>query len=65
MIAITVVAVIVSSLATLVTPVIIGHTIDTYISTKNYDGIFFFSVILFVIFILGSLASYIQTKSMG
>ncbi|MDD5377420.1 MAG: ABC transporter ATP-binding protein [Candidatus Gracilibacteria bacterium] len=61
----TVIAVIVSSLAALVTPIIIGHTIDTSISTKDYNGILFFSMILFAIFVIGSLANYLQTKSMG
>lgn len=62
---ITGIAVIFSSLATLVIPVIIAHTIDTYIAVKDYHGILINSAILFWIFIVGSTASYIQTKSMG
>ncbi|MDD2745769.1 MAG: ABC transporter ATP-binding protein, partial [Candidatus Gracilibacteria bacterium] len=62
---ITGIAVIFSSLATLVIPVIIAHTIDTYIAVKDYHGILINSAILFGIFIVGSTASYIQTKSMG
>ena len=61
----TVIAVIVSSLTTLVTPIIIGHTIDTSIANKDYNGILLFSTLLLVLFIIGGLASYIQTKSMG
>ncbi len=64
-IAFTTVAVITSSLATLVAPIIISHTIDTAISSKDYQGILLYSALLFVIFVIGSLASYLQTKSMG
>lgn len=51
-IALTSVTVIISSIATLLTPVIIGHTIDTSIAEKDYDGILFFSGLLFVIFVI-------------
>lgn len=64
-ITLTSVTVIISSLVTLVTPIIIGHTIDTSIAHKDYNGILLFSGLLFVIFVIWSLASYIQTKSMG
>ena len=64
-IAITSIAVLMSSLATLLAPIIIAHTIDTYIPTGDYSGILMYAGLLFVIFLVGSFASYIQTKSMG
>lgn len=62
---ITIFAVIVSSLATLIAPIIMSHVIDTSILEKDFSGILYFSVILFVIYLIGSLSSYIQVKSMG
>lgn len=62
---ITLSAVITSSLSVLIAPIIIAHTIDTYIQNKDYHGILVNSGILFVIYIIGSLASYFQTQSMG
>ena len=65
LVAITVVAVITSSLATLLAPIIIGHVIDVYIASKDYQGILLYSGLLFIIFTIGSFASYTQTKTMG
>lgn len=64
-IAITSVAILVSSTASLVAPMIIGHVIDTYVASRDYAGILTFSAMLLVIYLLGTVASYIQTKSMG
>jgi len=64
-IAITSVAILISSTASLVAPMIIGHVIDTYVASRDYAGILTFSAILLVIYVLGTVASYVQTKSMG
>lgn len=63
---ITFIAILLSSWATLLTPIIISRTVDDYIvTTQNYSGILMNSAILLVLFILGWIASYIQTKTMG
>ncbi len=64
-IAITLGAVILSSIASLLTPMLVSHIIDTAIATHDFMGIILFSGILFVIFLIGAAAGYIQTKSMG
>jgi ATP-binding cassette subfamily B protein len=59
------IAILVSSATTLIVPVIIAHIVDVYLVHKDWDGIVFFSSILFVIFIIGLIAGYIQVKTMG
>ena len=59
------VAILVSSAAALLTPIIIGHTIDTYIRVKDYSGVFFYSAVLFVIYLVWLFTSYTQIKTMG
>lgn len=51
--------------ATLLGPVIIGHTVDTFIRTKDFHGVLVFSALLFVVYALGSVASYTQITVMG
>ncbi|MDD2487701.1 MAG: ABC transporter ATP-binding protein [Candidatus Gracilibacteria bacterium] len=62
---ITLIAVIFSSLSVLIAPVIIASTIDTYIKSKDYNGILINSAILLLVYIVGSYASFVQTKTMG
>jgi len=57
--------ILINSLLSLVAPLIIGHTIDTYISYKDYHGLLVFSGILFVVYIGVLITSYLQTKLMG
>lgn len=49
----------------LVAPIIVGITIDNSIAQKEYSGILTASVILFVLFFIGFIASYFQTRLMG
>jgi ATP-binding cassette subfamily B protein len=46
-------------------PYIMGHTVDNYIVTKQYDGVIKFSIILFVIYLFALVSSYTQTMLMG
>jgi len=46
-------------------PYIMGHTIDNYIMTKQYNGVIKFSAILLVIYLLALVSSYTQTMLMG
>jgi ATP-binding cassette subfamily B protein len=46
-------------------PLIIAHTIDTYVRTKQYAGVLKFSGILLGIYSLALVSGYLQTKIMG
>ncbi len=59
------VAIFFSSAATLIVPIIIGHTVDVYIQNKNFHGVIMFSLLLTVVYIIGLIASYVQVKTMG
>ncbi len=49
----------------LMAPLIFGYTIDTYVQTKQYQGIFNSAVILLAIYLVAFVASYLQTRLMG
>jgi ATP-binding cassette, subfamily B, bacterial len=58
-------AVVVSSLAGLLGPLIIAHTIDTYIRAGNFDGVLRFAGLLIVLYTAAFVATYVQTQTMG
>jgi ATP-binding cassette, subfamily B, bacterial len=58
-------AMLVSSGATLVGPVIIGRAIDSYIRLKDSRGLLLSSVLLLAIYVIGVVASYTQIRTMG
>jgi ATP-binding cassette subfamily B protein len=64
-IAIAFVAIIVSSAVTLVSPLIIAHTIDTFIAVRDYSGVLLWSGLLFAVYLVGLASSYIQARTMG
>ena len=57
--------IIISSLLNLLSPIVIGVTIDTYIQNKDFDGVIKSGVFLLVIYLIALLTSYLQTKIMG
>jgi len=59
------VAMLITNGAALLGPVIIGHTVDTYIQSRNFTGVLTFAAILFGVYLCGLLASYFQTLAMG
>jgi ATP-binding cassette subfamily B protein len=59
------VAVVITSATSLLTPVIISHTIDTYIQNRNFTGVLQFSAILLAIYVVGLFSTYFQTQRMG
>ena len=59
------IAMIITAVLNLLSPIIIGHTVDNYIRTKQYHGVLVFSGILLIMFIISLFAGYIQTKLMG
>lgn len=46
-------------------PLLIGHTIDAYIRTKDYHGVLVFTGIIFSMYLLAFCTGYLQTKLMG
>jgi ABC-type multidrug transport system, ATPase and permease components len=58
-------AMLVSSAATLVGPVIIGRAVDTFVRLKNSRGLLLSSVLLLGVYIIGVIASYTQIRTMG
>lgn len=46
-------------------PYLVGHTIDTYIQTKQYDGVIRYSILLFSIYLTAFGTNYFQMKMMG
>ncbi|SOD97271.1 ABC transporter ATP-binding protein [Spirosoma fluviale] len=58
-------AILVNSGLTLVSPVLIGHTIDNYVQKKDYNGILINAGILMGIYIVAFVTNYVQTRLMG
>jgi ATP-binding cassette subfamily B protein len=58
-------AIVTSSAATLVAPVLIVRAIDTDIRQKNMHGLLISAALVLAIYITGSIASYVQVITMG
>ncbi|HEY5383217.1 MAG TPA: ABC transporter ATP-binding protein [Candidatus Paceibacterota bacterium] len=58
-------AILINSATTLAAPIIIGRAVDSYITLKNLAGLFHATELLFLVYLLGLGASYIQTITMG
>src|SRR4051812_30728556 len=56
------VAVVITSISSLLAPVIISHTIDTYIQRRNFGGVVRFSAILLAVYVVGLFSTYFQTQ---
>ena len=59
------IAMLTSSCATLLAPVIIGRAIDTYIRLKNTHGLLMSALVLLAVYSAGIVASYTQILTMG
>lgn len=59
------VAIIINATLLLLSPLIIGHTIDNYISTRQFNGVLYYSAILFAMYLVTLVTGYLQTKLMG
>jgi ATP-binding cassette subfamily B protein len=46
-------------------PYMVGYTIDTYVTAKNYHGVILFSVILIAMYITAFIVNYVQMRMMG
>ena len=58
-------AILVNSTLNLLGPLIIGHTIDTYVVHKQYHGVMVSAGILLSMYLVALVTSYLQTKLMG
>jgi ATP-binding cassette subfamily B protein len=63
--AIAMTAMLVSSCATLVGPIIIGRAVDTYVRLKDGHGLLLASLLLLAVYGMGVIASYAQIRTMG
>ena len=63
--ALAVAAMLVSSGATLVGPVIISHAVDTYVRLKDLHGLLMAALLLLGVYLLGIVGSYTQILTMG
>lgn len=59
------VAITISSVTALIAPVLIAHTIDTYIRLRDGSGVLLFSLLVLAVYAVGVVASYIQIRTMG
>jgi ATP-binding cassette subfamily B protein len=58
-------AILVNTGINLTAPYLIGRAIDLYIRTSDYGGVLRYAGILFVIFLVGLVCSYLQISAMG
>jgi ATP-binding cassette subfamily B protein len=59
------IAIVINSALLLLSPLIIGHTIDNYVSTKQFNGVLFYSGVLLAMYLVTLVTGYLQTKLMG
>jgi len=59
------VAILINSTLLLLGPLIMGHTIDAYIRTKQYDGVLRYASLLLGMYLIALVTGYFQTKLMG
>jgi ATP-binding cassette, subfamily B, bacterial len=59
------IAMTIAAVLSMLGPIIIGHTIDNYIQTKQFHGVLVFSGILLCMYSVSLIAGYIQSRLMG
>lgn len=57
--------IVINSVLNLLSPLIIGYTIDRYIQYKNFNGVLFNGGLLLVTYVLAFATRYFQTRLMG
>jgi len=58
-------AMLLSSVAGLLGPAIIGHTVDNYVQRGNFPGVLEWAAVLLAVYLAGLAATYVQTQTMG
>lgn len=64
-IAISTLALLFNTATNLLSPFIIGFTVDRYIQTGDFGGVIYWSILLVILLIIGLATNFIQTKVMG
>src|SRR6202043_1748938 len=59
------IAIIITSGSSLLAPLIIGHTVDTYIQARDFPGVLRMSAVLLGVYVAGLFTTYLQTITMG
>jgi ATP-binding cassette subfamily B protein len=59
------IAMVITAILNLAGPIIIGHTIDNYFQTGQFNQVLFFGGVLLAMYIVAVAAGYLQTKLMG
>jgi ATP-binding cassette, subfamily B, bacterial len=59
------IAILITSGSSLLAPLIIGRTVDTYIRSRDFPGVLRMSAVLLGLYLAGLVATYVQTKTMG
>src|SRR5437899_89645 len=54
-----------SALAGLLGPVTIAYTVDTYVQRGDFGGVLKWAGILLAVYLVGLVATYVQTQTMG
>ena len=58
-------AMLITAVLNLLSPIIVGNTVDKYVQTKQFHGVLVYGGILLAMYIITLGAGYIQTKLMG
>ena len=58
-------AILVNAVLSLAGPWLVGHTIDTYVVTKQYSGVILFASILLGVYVIAFVVNYAQMRMMG
>jgi ATP-binding cassette, subfamily B, bacterial len=58
-------AILLNAMLSLIGPYLVGYTIDTYIQTKQFHGVLVFSTILMVLYVIAFAVNYLQMRMMG
>ena len=62
-VAVAVAAMLTSSVSGLLGPVIIAHTVDTYVGRGDFGGVLEWAAVLLTVYLVGLVSSYVQTQN--
>lgn len=57
--------ILINTVLSLLGPYLVGHTIDTYVQTKQYHGVLVFSGIILSLYVIAFFVNYFQMRLMG
>lgn len=57
--------ILINSSLNLIGPYLLGHAVDVFVVTKQYDGVIKYSIILFAVFVVALVTGYTQMQLMG